>query len=154
MFFNRFNRAYAAVILLRVAGYLVLYFAIFEHETTGFGIQKRSQKQLSTEQPPPASACYLLSLRKYLYAFYAHKPPSSSDHSHTQWQPTSQLSHSQLGTLQQSQQTNQYSESTTPSQGQRMSLCPQMEGESTGTIVALPSMIHLIWVMPGELLSL
>lgn len=48
---------------------------------------------------------------------------------------------------------NQHSESTTPSQDQRMYLYPRTEGESTGITVVLLSMIHPIWVMPGELVS-
>lgn len=128
------------------------YFAIFERDV--LWISENTTKTAAHATTPSASACYLLPSREYPYASYAHKPLSSSDHSRTQWQPTSQLSHSRLGTLQQNQQTNQYSESTTPSQDQRMSLFPQTEGESTGTTVVLPSMTHPIWVMPGELVSL
>lgn len=146
-------RAYTSVIVTSRRLPCSFFISLFSSETC-FGFQKIQPKQLPTQQPPPASACYLLPSREYPYASYTHKPLSSSDHSRTQWQPTSQLSHSRLGTLQQNQQTNQYSESTTPSQDQRMSLFPQTEGESTGTTVVLPSMTHPIWVMPGELVSL
>lgn len=143
--------AYAIMIFQRVAAGRILYFTIFRQETC-FRFRKIPQKQLSPHHPP-APACYSLPFREYLYASYAHKSRSSSDHSHTQWQPTSQLSHSQLGILQQSRQINQHSESTTLSQDQRISLYPRTEEESTGITAALLSMIHPIWVMPGELVS-
>lgn len=143
--------AYAIMIFQRVAAGRTLYFTIFRQETC-FRFRKIPQKQLPPHHPP-ATACYSLPFREYLYASYAHKSRSSSDHFHTQWQPTSQLSHSQLGILQQSRQINQHSESTTLSRDQRISLYPRTEEESTGITAALLSMIHPIWVMPGELVS-